>query len=104
MAVEELSYVADAAVSEFERFGGGVKAALSFVEGREGKPHGLLDGSGVWRKHDGVQPIGRNPFPGRLIYLQLRVPKRSNGTINKIQMLSKPLSKTGYSAPMLLST
>ena len=58
MAVEELSNVADAAVSEFERFGGGVKAALSFIEGRESKLHGLLDGRGVWRKHDGVQPKG----------------------------------------------
>jgi hypothetical protein len=59
VAVEKLSNVADAAVTEFERFGGGVKSALSFVEGSEGKLHGLLDRSGVWRKHDGIQPKGK---------------------------------------------
>ena len=59
MAVEKQSNIADAAVSEFERFGGGVKSALSFIEGSEGKLHGLLDRSGVRRKHDGIQPKGR---------------------------------------------
>jgi hypothetical protein len=59
MAIEKLSNVADAAVSEFERFGGGVKAPLSLVEGREGELHGLFDRSGVWRKHEGILPKGR---------------------------------------------
>jgi hypothetical protein len=59
MAVEKLSNVADAAVSEFERLGGGIKATLSFVEGRESDLHGLLDRTGVWCKHGGILPSGR---------------------------------------------
>jgi hypothetical protein len=62
MAVEKLSDVADAAVSEFERFGGGVKATLSFVEGREGELHGLLNGNGVWRKHGASCSKEENSF------------------------------------------
>lgn len=59
MAVEKLSDVADAAVSEFERFGGGEEPTLSFVEQRESELHGLLDRSEVWRKHEGILPKGR---------------------------------------------
>jgi hypothetical protein len=59
MAVEEPSNVADAAVPELERFGGCVKPSLSFVEGREGKLHGLLNRSGVGSQHGGIQPSGQ---------------------------------------------
>jgi hypothetical protein len=59
MAVEKLSNVADAAVSELERFGGGEETTLPFVERREGELQGLLDRSGVWRKHEGILPKGR---------------------------------------------
>ena len=59
MAAEKLSDIANTAVSEFESFGGGIEAALSFVQGREGELHGLLDRSGVWRKHEGILPKGR---------------------------------------------
>jgi hypothetical protein len=59
MAVKELGDIADAAVSDFERLGGGVKATLPFVEGREGEEHGPLDSSGVRRKHGGILPKER---------------------------------------------
>lgn len=59
MAVEKLGDVTNAAVSEFERFGGGEEPTLSFVEGREGELHDLLDRSGVWRQHEGILPKGR---------------------------------------------
>ena len=59
MAVEKLSEVANPAMSKFDRFGGGIKATLSFVQGTEGQPHGLLDRSGIGCKHDGSQPKGR---------------------------------------------
>lgn len=62
MAVEKLSDVANAAVSEFERFGGGEEATLSFVEGREGKLHSLLGRNGIRRKHGGIQPKEEKSF------------------------------------------
>ena len=59
MTVEKLSNVADAAVSEFDRFGCGKEPTLSFVEGREGDLHGLFDRSWVWRNHKGILPKRR---------------------------------------------
>ena len=59
MAVEKLSDVDNTAVSEFDGLGRGIKATLSFVEGRKAELHGMLNRSGVWRKHGGIQPKGR---------------------------------------------
>ena len=86
MAVEKLSNVADAAVSEFERFGGGEEPTLSFVEGREGELHGLFDRNGVWRKHDGIQPKGRKIlFQVAYLTAKLRCQKGQMGQLIKFR-------------------
>ena len=54
MAIEKSSDVSNAAVSEFERFVGSVESPLTFVERSESNEHGLLDSSGVERRHDGL--------------------------------------------------
>ena len=56
MAAEEVSDVGNAAVFEFERFVGRVKATLAFVEGGVSEPHHLFDGGGVGVEQDGFLP------------------------------------------------
>jgi len=58
MAVEKLSDVAYATVTEFESLRGRVESSLSFIEGRKGPLHGLFDRHRIWRKHEGIQPRG----------------------------------------------
>ena len=89
MAVEKLSDVADAAVSEFDGLGGGIKAALSFVEGRKSELHGTLDRKGVWRKHDGIQPKGREIlFQAAYLTAKLSCQKGQMGQLIKFRCLA----------------